>query len=242
MAECTVCGRGVEVTAACPHCARPCCDAHRRPAAHGCPGVDGDRTEGWVIDLDGSEGAPGRASGDGADDGRPLLDLLRPGRWLAAATLLVVVAVLAAAVLAPPADAGIDEERAERLIADRVNDRRTAAGLDALAYDRSLAAVAAHHSGDMARRDYVGHVSPDGEGLAARYDRFGVDCHGGENVYYTPRGRLAASERALAAHVVGAWMDSTGHRESLLRERFTAQGIGVVVAPDGGVYVTQNFC
>lgn len=247
MAACVVCGREVEVTAACPHCARPCCDDHRPPPAHDCPGVDADRTRGWVVDLDGSGNPAGRPSGGAtgetpADGHGSALDLVRSGGWLAAGTLLLVVAVLTAAVLAPPVDAELDEERAERLIADGVNDRRRAAGLDALAYNGSLAAVAEAHSRDMARRGYVDHVSPDGEGLPGRYDRFGVDCAGGENVYFTPRGRLIASERALAAHVVEAWMDSPGHREALLAERFTAQGIGVVVAPDGGVYATQNFC
>jgi len=37
-------------------------------------------------------------------------------------------------------------------------------------------------------------------------------------------------------------MDSPGHREALLKERFTRQGVGVVVGPDGGVWVTQTFC
>lgn len=65
---------------------------------------------------------------------------------------------------------------------------------------------------------------------------------GGENIYYTPNGALQVSERALAELVVRSWLRSQGHRETLLDAGYGAQGVGVVVAPDGGVYVTQDLC
>lgn len=98
-----------------------------------------------------------------------------------------------------------------------MNKQRRPTGLDALAYDRALAAVAENHSHDMDRQDYVGHVLPNGEGLTRRYDQFCLDCVGRKNAYYTPRGRLAASERALAEFIVAAWMDSPGQRETSCR-------------------------
>lgn len=239
MAECVVCGRGVEVSGACPHCARPVCEDHRPPGTHGCPGVDADTTTGWRIDLDAADAPAGDASGP---PGR-VLDLLRPGGWLAVATLVLVAGVLAAAVLAPAGAAdGLNETRVEVLVAEGANEERRAAGLDPLATNGSLAALAGNHSEDMYARGYVGHVDPDGVDVSARYDRAGLSCHGGENVYYSPQGGLATSERALADHVVRAFLNSPPHRETLMEERFTAQGVGVVVAPDGAVYVTQNFC
>ena len=167
------------------------------------------------------------------------------------------VALLAVAVAGPgdapggavvaSADGGdpashLNEARVERLIAARANAERTERGLDPLAHDPELARVGAAHSEDMHERGFVGHENPDGEGLRERYAAFGLDCPGGENVYHSPNGGLARSPDALADHVVAAWMDSEGHREALLKARFTRQGVGVVGGPEGGVWVTQDFC
>lgn len=246
MADCVVCDRETSVTTACPHCGRPVCGAHRSVDAHDCPGLDADRTRGWVIDLDGPQPRPAAADRE-PPDWRDLLTPSRSGAYVAAGSALVVlVAVLLVALAAPGPGAaaggdGLDETRVERLVAQEVNDRRAANGLDPLAYDADLAGVAAAHSRDMHRRGYFAHEGPDGETLADRYARAGIDCDGGENIYLTRGGGLAATERALADHVVREWMNSPGHRAALLKERFTRQGIGVVVV-DGSVYVTQNFC
>jgi uncharacterized protein YkwD len=37
-------------------------------------------------------------------------------------------------------------------------------------------------------------------------------------------------------------MKSPGHRANILTARLTRQGVGLAVAPDLKVYVTQNFC
>ena len=259
MSECVVCGVESSVTASCPHCAAPACADHRSPPNHDCPGVDADHTRGWIVDLDGAESAGGRSDTDEVT--ASWRDLLRPsgsGARLAVATLLVLsAAVLAVAVAGPTADApggavvasadgeGSDRPNAtriERLIAERANDERRERGLEPLANDPTLARVGESHSADMRERGFVGHKNPDGEGLRERYAAFGLDCPGGENVYHSPTGGLARSPEALAEHVVAAWMDSEGHREALLRERFTRQGVGVAVGPDGGVWVTQDFC
>lgn len=268
MAECVVCGHTVPVSATCPHCARPACPDHREPDSHECGGIRADRTAGWIIDLDGRDAGdrsgpdatdgtegPARTGPDrtggavGADDaatgtdGRDVLwDLLGPGRWLAAATVLLVAVVLLAAGLHLGSATAIEESRAEHRIAQEVNEARSAAGVGTLAYNETLARVAGTHSGHMATRGYVSHESPDGAGLAERYARFGLTCPGGENVYYGPRGGLASSERTLAEHVVRSWLDSPGHRETLLKDRFDRQGIGVVITDDGRLYVTQDLC
>lgn len=38
------------------------------------------------------------------------------------------------------------------------------------------------------------------------------------------------------------WLDSPGHKELMLSPRYIKAGIGVHIAEDGRVYVTQNFC
>lgn len=254
MPTCAVCGAEASVTASCPHCATPVCAEHCSPSKHDCPGVDADRTSGWVIDLDAPTASD--VPGHGRKT-RQWSDTLCPSRssaWLAAGTVLVVVvALLVATVLGPAADPGevvastdasdgLSEARVERLVAEQVNGERVARGFDALAYDTALARVGEAHSEDMRGRGFVGHENPDGEGLAERYAAHGIDCHGGENVYYAPNGGLASTPGALAHHVVGAWMDSEGHRAAILKERFTRQGVGVVLGHDGGVWVTQDLC
>lgn len=236
MADCTVCGRPTPVSDACPHCARPACDEHREPAAHDCRGVDADATRGWFTDPD-----AGRASA--GSGGVP--ELSNPRRL--AAGVLAVALVAAAAMAAFVAvggvpTAGIDAERTEQLVAAGANDARTERGLPALAYDADLAAVAETHSERMAAGGFVNHTWPDGTTVADRYAAAGIDCRGGENVYFTPNGALRVSEAALAETVVRAWLGSPGHREALLNEDYSRQGIGVVVSDDGGVYVTQDFC
>ncbi len=132
------------------------------------------------------------------------------------------------------------ETAVESAIHDRVNEIRTDRGLDALAYRDDLAAVASSHSQDMADRNYLSHTSPEGETMSDRYERFGIDCRGwAENVLFN----YAADESPTAAarQSVDQWMGSDGHRQNILSQSWTAEGIGAAVASDGRLYVTQNF-
>lgn len=224
------CGRACEACGAaatdpCRYCGRPVCADHRRPSRHACTG-------------------PGYAPSTpdrGADADRGT-DPVRAGAALLGATLLVAAAVLLATALAPAAGpATLDETRTEQLVHELVNEERRARGLGPLDRDATLARMAADHSARMAREGSVGH----GPGsLSDRYDRYGLDCHGGENVYATTVvGDYG--ERAVARRTVDAWLASPGHRETLLKERFTAHGVGVATVHRDGrttVYVTQDLC
>jgi uncharacterized protein YkwD len=237
--ECVVCGAETSVSDACPHCGAACCADHRPPEAHDCPGTDAGDTSGWRLDLDASEDADA-----GADDDRqtePLSSLLRPGLGLAVLTLLVVVAALAAVAWGGPLADDIDSRTLEERIEAQSNAERTAAGVGAADHDPALAAVARNHSRDMRDRGFVNHTNPDGEGPEDRVRAAGLDCQPGENIYQSPRGDLATTETALADHVVRLWMESPGHRRTLLRERYIRQGVGVAIGDDA-VYVTQLFC
>lgn len=252
MSECAVCGAETSVTASCPHCAALVCADHRDPGSHDCPGVDADHTGGWIVDLDGREPGGNRERGDGSEDWWGVLRPSRSGAWFAVGTLLLLCATVVVGPTTDAPDGAVvassdvgdrpNETRIERLIAERVNAERRERGLEPLSYDRTLARVGETHGEDMRDRGFVGHENPGGEGLRERYAAFGLDCPGGENVYHSPNGGLARTPEALAAHVVGAWMDSEGHREALLRERFTRQGVGVVLGSEGSVWVTQDLC
>ncbi|WP_435196745.1 CAP domain-containing protein [Natronomonas sp. EA1] len=224
--DCSVCGREVPVSAACRHCAAPVCEEHRSPAAHDCPGVEGRYTD---------YGAPRTRE---VPETPRLSD---PQRLLKGLLVAVVLALAVAGALAAAPDPGLDEQRVERLVHAEINEEREARGLAPLAYNETLAAVAEAHSRDMLEREYFAHEAPNGSGLADRYRRAGIDCPGGENIYTTPNGELAVSEQALADRIVREWMRSPGHRENVLKARFSREGIGIVVADDG-VYATQNFC
>lgn len=230
-----MCGAEVSVSDACAHCARPVCSDHRSPPEHDCPGVDGDETRGWYTNPD-----AGRTPGG---TGTP--ELSNPRRLAVGVLLVALVAVAAMGAFAAMGGvptAALDSETTERLVAEATNEARTERGLDALESNDSLAAVAEDHSAHMAAHDYVNHTQPDGTTISDRYAAAGLECRGGENIYFTPNGALQVSEQAFADTVVRAWLASPGHRRALLNDGYTKQGIGVVVADDGGVYVTQNFC
>lgn len=56
--------------------------------------------------------------------------------------------------------------------------------------------------------------------------------------YDTPEG--------LATGIVDSWMNSTGHRENILRPYWNGEGIGIEIVETGDgmtkVWATQNFC
>lgn len=105
----------------------------------------------------------------------------------------------------------------------------------------------------MAERDYFSHESPDGETRSDRYERFGYNCRvstgsgtylkGGENNGRLEYSGWELSEEEIASEIVAGWLESTGHRENLLRKHWQGEGIGVAVGGDDSeIYVTQNFC
>ena len=48
-------------------------------------------------------------------------------------------------------------------------------------------------------------------------------------------------QNELAASVVNNWMGSFGHRQNILESNYDKEGIGVAIASNDEVYVTQNF-
>jgi len=156
----------------------------------------------------------------------------------------------------------ISSERLEKSIHALVNRERAAKGLRPLAWDAKLAAIARGHSGDMAKRQYFVHASPEGENFDARYAKARYKCfvpvgdvvHGGaENI---ARDDLWAkitmlgdrkyydwhSEDELARRTVAGWMKSPGHRANILTPYWGREGLGVTVTRDLKVYLTEDFC
>lgn len=116
----------------------------------------------------------------------------------------------------------------EKQIFDISNIMRKRFHVSELQWDESTAKVAYLHSYDMADRHYFSHVSKTKGDLAERLKSGNVPYHAaGENI---------AANYTDAIAVMEGWLNSKGHRESLLSEEFTYLGVGVYEK-----YYTQNF-
>ncbi len=120
----------------------------------------------------------------------------------------------------------------ETAMIDLVNKERTTRGLNALTFDSKLRSIARDHSADMFKRGYFSHYSPEGETVADRAEKAGVDYLViGENLAYAPSLDLAHT----------GLMNSPGHRANILSPDFNKIGIGVMDAGEYGKMFTQVF-
>jgi uncharacterized protein YkwD len=156
---------------------------------------------------------------------------------------------------------GINATAVEYHVHAEINERRAEHGLSPLEFDGQLQQIAREHSKDMANRSYFSHKGPAGDNFADRYTKAGYDCRvalsgnsyatGGENIAYTWYDRRVEMQgetqyyhnsSEVANGLVNWWMNSTGHRENILKPYWRSEGIGVNVTDAGKVYATQNFC
>lgn len=120
----------------------------------------------------------------------------------------------------------------ENSMVNLVNKERKDRGFKALKFDSGLRDVARLHSGDMFKRGYFAHQSPEGKSVADRATSAGIDFLViGENLAYAPNVELA--HKGL--------MNSEGHRENILSTDFGKIGVGVIDAGVYGKMFTQVF-
>lgn len=120
------------------------------------------------------------------------------------------------------------EEGNTAQILDITNVIRVRHGLSILKWDDKTAKVAYLHSKDMSTANYFDHTSPTNGGLADRLEK-------GEVIYQVAGENIAAKYVDGIAAVEG-WLNSKGHRETLLNEEYNFLGVGVFEK-----YYTQNF-
>ncbi len=152
----------------------------------------------------------------------------------------------------------------EQRVHELINQQRAIHNLPLLSRDPALSEIARDHSEDMAARNYFAHVDPDGETPTDRAADAGYNCRKEYASYYTYgiaenlfQNNLYSSatyysnrkteydwssQEEIAQTTVGGWMNSTGHRENILTPSFDREGIGVAIAPDSRVYITEDFC
>jgi uncharacterized protein YkwD len=130
-----------------------------------------------------------------------------------------------------------DATEIEKRAFEAANAVRQENGLLPLDWNSDLCQMARTHSEKMARLGFFSHETPDGLRLKDRARAAGVAHFQllGENIAYNQ------GFDDPGAFAVEKWMLSPGHRRNILNPRFQMSAIGVFVAPDGTVYLTQDF-
>ncbi|WP_165967145.1 CAP domain-containing protein [Jeotgalibacillus sp. S-D1] len=133
----------------------------------------------------------------------------------------------------PPLDLKEDYQREidaanEQQIFDMTNVLRTQRGLNEMNWEEDVAKVARGHSENMYEDSFFANESPTEGTLADRLTEMGISFQeASENI---------ASNYHHSFAVMHAWMNSSVHRETLLKEEFTHLGVGVYQ-----LYFTQDF-
>lgn len=120
-------------------------------------------------------------------------------------------------------EAGTNQE-----IFDLTNVLRVRHNLKPLKWDETTAQVAYGHSKDMSENNDFSHTSKKFGSLADRLKT--------AKVAYQTAGENIAANYTDGPAVVEGWLNSKGHRETLLNKDFTYIGVGVYKK-----YFTQNF-
>jgi uncharacterized protein YkwD len=188
-------------------------------------------------------------------------------RGLVPVFVFLLCLLLSPAAPAAEPEAAIDLQQLALRIHELVNAERARQHLAPLAWDEALRDIARKHSREMADKGYLAHVNRRGEDPTERGRHGGYDCRRksgnlireglAENLFQNHRYRAihtvtigaekkivpdAKTLEELAASTVAGWMASAGHRQNLLDPWHGAEGIGIAVAGDGKVYITQLFC
>lgn len=120
-------------------------------------------------------------------------------------------------------EAGMEQE-----ILDITNVLRIRHNLQPLKWDEPTSQVALGHSKDMFESNDFSHTSKKFGSLSDRLEA--------GQVTYKSAGENIAANYTDGPAVVEGWLNSNGHRESMLNEDFTHLGVGVYQK-----YYTQNF-
>jgi uncharacterized protein YkwD len=161
----------------------------------------------------------------------------------------------------------IDLQELTKRIHELVNRERVDRDLPPLAWNGTLADIAREHSEDMRENQYLNHINPKGESPTDRGNRAGFRCRKKYDNFYEEglaenlcrnslfhttkytyaddgetREHLWNTLEELASSTVRSWMESKKHRDNILNPHHDNQGIGVAVAEDGKVYITELFC
>lgn len=120
------------------------------------------------------------------------------------------------------------EAGSEQQVFDITNIMRIRHGVEPLDWDENIREVAFAHSVDMYESNDFSHTSKTYGELADRLENGGI--------FYQLAGENIAANYIDAPAVMEGWLNSKGHRDSLLNGEFTHLGVGIYKR-----YYTQNF-
>jgi uncharacterized protein YkwD len=148
--------------------------------------------------------------------------------------LLLLLAFTTVTVADPPKDepkVKLTEE--EQAILDLTNKEREKEKLPPLKFNPVLTECARAHSKNMAKQNKFEHEL-DGKKPSDRVTAFGYDWSWvGENI--------GMSGGNAPEAVMRLWMNSPGHKENILKDKFEEIGIGIAKSDKGEYYFTQVF-
>ncbi|MDP2172234.1 MAG: CAP domain-containing protein [Candidatus Cloacimonadaceae bacterium] len=127
----------------------------------------------------------------------------------------------------------------EQRIFELTNVQRLKYGLKALVYEDGFAALAKHHSNNMARHNFFDHKDKEGLEVGGRKDKYYpelLSSSTGENLAM----HEISTRKYSPEDIVTGWMNSPSHRENILTPEYTHLGVGVVLM-GAKLYSTQNF-
>jgi uncharacterized protein YkwD len=172
----------------------------------------------------------------------------------------LIVMILAAQISTQPK---LDLVSLELRINELTNAEREKQNLRPLKFDTRLSDIARRHSRDMINRGFFDHINPDKKGPSDRGRAGGYTCrkYVGEYLYeglsenlfqnnlygwVRIRGNETSfdwnSSEKIAATTIAGWMSSPGHRANVLNKNSEKAGVGIVIAPNDQVLITQLFC
>lgn len=125
----------------------------------------------------------------------------------------------------------------EKSAFERTNAAREENGLAPLVWDEEICRMARMHSQNMGLLGFFSHETPEGLRMTDRARALGIAHFRmlGENIAYNQ------GYEDPGGFAVEQWLLSPGHRANILRAEFQQSAIGVFVAADGTVYLTQEF-
>lgn len=116
------------------------------------------------------------------------------------------------------------------------NEKETRGRAQPLRWNEKLAEVARAHSRDMLQHGYFSHFDQQSRSPFVRINATGIHWSAlAENIAINQTVREAEE----------SFMDEPrfqdNHRGNILDPKYTDVGIGIVQAPDGNLYITQDF-
>jgi uncharacterized protein YkwD len=120
------------------------------------------------------------------------------------------------------------EEGEQSQILDITNVIRNRHDVASVDWHEEAAEVAFNHSKEMQEENYFSHTSPVSGDLSERLSKGGVD--------FTQAGENIAANYIDGIAAVEGWLNSKGHRDTMLNENYTHLGVGIYQK-----HYTQNF-